>query len=103
MVTIHHLLFYCVQDFIQVLKISDGIRMFRPKYLLTDAQCPLTKGMRLSIATLRKGEFGQVVEPFGGCGMLRSKCFLKDSERPLPKRLGLLIVSLFIREPCQQI
>ncbi len=63
----------------------------------------MTKGPRLCIATLSKGEFGQVVESFSGRGMLRSKRFLEESEGSLPKRLGPLIVSLFIREPCQQI
>ena len=84
----------------QVFAIGDRIRMLRPKYVLTDAQCSLAQRLRLCIATLSKGEFGQVVESFSGRGMLWSKRFLNDSEGSLPERLGLLIVSLFIIEPC---
>src|ERR1700694_2858506 len=91
------------QDPVQVLAIGDRIRMLRPQSFLTDVERPLAKGLRLCIATLSKGEFGQVVESFSSSGMLRAKRFLKESEGPLPKRLGPLIVSLFIREPCQQI
>src|SRR2546421_9243820 len=91
------------QDLRQVLANEDCIRMLRPKYFLTDAQCPLTKGLRLCITTMNKVEFGQVVESFSGSGVLRSKRFFNDCESSLPKRLGPLIASLFIREPCQQI
>ena len=87
----------------QVLTIGDCIRMLRPKYVLTDAEGPLAQGLRLCIAPLHKGEFGQVVENFSGSRMLRSERFLNDSQGPLPKRLSPLIVSLFIRELCQQI
>src|SRR6266436_8095177 len=97
------LLLSFAQDIGQVLTIGDCIRMLRPKYFLTDAERPLAKGLRLCITTLRIIEFGQIVESFSSSGMLRSKRFLKDSKGPLPKRLGPLVVSLFIREPCQQI
>src|SRR4051794_3150704 len=90
-------------DPVQVLAIGDRIRMLRPKYVLTDAQRPPAQRLGLGKVTLRNVEFGQVVESFSSSGMLRSKCFLKDSEGPLPKGLGPLMVSLFIREPCQQI
>src|SRR4051794_36236533 len=94
---------YFVYDPGQVLAIGNRIRMLRPKNFLTDAECPLAKRLRLCIMTLSNVEFGQVVESFSGSGMLRSKRFLKDSEGPLPKGLGPLMVSLFVREPCQQI
>src|SRR5258708_5944455 len=103
MVTIILLRLYFTQDPGQVLAIGDRIRMLRPKSFLTDADCPLAKGLRLCIPTLSNVEFGQVVESFSGCRMLRSERFFNDSKGSLPKRLGLLIVSLFIREPCQQI
>src|SRR5438046_7150993 len=86
--------FSFAQDFGQVLAIGDRIRMLRPKSFLTDIECPLTKGLRLCIETLRNGEFGQVVEESGRSGMLRSKRFFKDSEGSLPKYLCLLVVSL---------
>ncbi len=87
----------------QVLAIAVRIGMLRPKYFFTDTKCALAKGPRLCIATLGKGEFGQIVESFGSSGMLRSKRFLKNSEGPLPQHLGPLKVSLFISKPCQQI
>src|SRR6266568_2889512 len=46
---------------------------------------------------------GQMLANGDRIRMLRSKRLLNDSEGPLPKHLGLLKVSLFIREPCQQI
>src|SRR2546429_191838 len=103
MVTIILLRLFSIQDPGQVFAIDDRIGMLRSKYLLTDVEGSLAKGLRLCIVTLRVVEFGQVVESFCGCGMLWPKCFLKDSEGPLPKRLGPLIVSLFKREPRQQI
>ena len=46
----------------QVLTIGDRVRMLRPKYFLTDAQCSLAQELRLDIAALSKGDFGQIVE-----------------------------------------
>ena len=103
MVTIILLPFSFAQDPGQVLAIGDRIRMLRAKYVLTDAKGPLTQGLRLCIATLFKGEFGQVVESLSCRRMLRTKRFLNDSQGSLPKHLSPLIVSLFIRELCQQI
>ncbi len=94
--TIPLLYLFFAHDPAQVLAIGDRIRMLRPKYVLTDAERPPAKGLRLCIATLSKVESGQVVEPFSGCGMLRSICFLNESEGPLPKRPGPLIVPLLI-------
>src|SRR5436305_104753 len=73
----------------QVLAIGDRIWILRPKSFLTDADGPLAEGLRLGIAALGKGEYGQVVEESSGRGMLRSKRFFNDREGSLPKRLGL--------------
>ena len=79
----------------QVLAIGDRIRMRRPKEFLTDAQRPPAQRLGLCQATLRHGEFGQVVKSFRGRRMLQPKRLLHDRQRPLPKHFGLVIVSLF--------
>src|SRR5215469_10497242 len=100
MATVILLRLYFIQCLVKEIANSHSIRMLRPKYFLTNAECPLAKGLRFYIATLQIVEICQVAELFSECGMFRSTCFLNDSKRALPKHFGPIMVPLFIREPC---
>ncbi len=70
MMVIILLFLYFAQNPDQMIPIGDRIRMLRPKFVLTNVNCFLAKGLCLCIVTLSKREFCQIIEPFSGCRML---------------------------------